>query len=92
MNYLTFSAAKLYHTCRKILFLFCLLKNQAAVKAVVASTRLGSASYHSSHDSNKLNENQHVSAEDDTEEKETSACHITQGMDIQEQGCEGRVP
>ncbi|XP_034288640.1 calcium/calmodulin-dependent protein kinase type IV isoform X2 [Pantherophis guttatus] len=67
-------------------------KLKAAVKAVVASTRLGSASYHSTHDSNKLNENQRVSLDDDTEEKETTACHITQGMDIQEQGSEGGEP
>ncbi|XP_058025439.1 calcium/calmodulin-dependent protein kinase type IV isoform X2 [Ahaetulla prasina] len=67
-------------------------KLKAAVKAVVASSRLGSASYHSTHDSNKLNENQRVSSEDDTEEKETAVCHITQGMDIQEQGSEGGEP
>ncbi|XP_070791830.1 calcium/calmodulin-dependent protein kinase type IV [Pituophis catenifer annectens] len=67
-------------------------KLKAAVKAVVASTRLGSASYHSTHDSNKLNENQRVSLDDDTEEKEKAACHITQGMDIQEQGSEGGEP
>lgn len=59
------------------------------MKAIVASTRLGSASYHSTHDSNKLNENQRGSSEDDTEKKGTTVCHITQGMDIQDQGSEG---
>lgn len=62
------------------------------MKAVVASTRLGSASYHSSHDSNKLNENQLVISEDDTEEKETSICHIIQETDIQEKGSAGGEP
>ncbi|XP_039221250.1 calcium/calmodulin-dependent protein kinase type IV isoform X1 [Crotalus tigris] len=65
-------------------------KLKAAVKAVVASTRLGSASYHNTHESNKLSENQLVSSEDDTEEKETAISHITQV--IQEQGSEGGDP
>ncbi|KAM3846605.1 calcium/calmodulin-dependent protein kinase type IV isoform 2-T2 [Vipera latastei] len=67
-------------------------KLKAAVKAVVASTRLGSASCHSTHESNKLSENQLVSSEDDTEEKETAISHITQETDIQEQGSEGGDP
>lgn len=62
------------------------------MKAVVASTRLGSASCHSTHESNKLSENQLVSSEDDTEEKETAISHITQETDIQEQGSEGGDP
>ncbi|KAM6475449.1 calcium/calmodulin-dependent protein kinase type IV isoform 1-T1 [Liasis olivaceus] len=64
-------------------------KLKAAVKAVVASTRLGSASCHSTHDSNKLSESQLVSPGDDTEEKDTAVSHITQEMDIQEQGFGG---
>ncbi|XP_032069596.1 calcium/calmodulin-dependent protein kinase type IV [Thamnophis elegans] len=67
-------------------------KLKAAVKAVVASTRLGSVGYHSSHDSNKLSENQLVISEDDTEEKGTSICHIIQETDIQEKGSEGGEP
>ncbi|XP_063149196.1 calcium/calmodulin-dependent protein kinase type IV [Candoia aspera] len=64
-------------------------KLKAAVKAVVASTRLGSASCHSTHDSNKPSESQLVSPGDDTEEKETAVSYITQEMDIQDQGFEG---
>ncbi|XP_026528925.1 calcium/calmodulin-dependent protein kinase type IV isoform X1 [Notechis scutatus] len=67
-------------------------KLKAAVKAVVASTHLGSASCHSSHDSNKLSENQLASSEDGTEEKETSICHIIQERGIQQQGSEGGEP
>ncbi|XP_070599035.1 calcium/calmodulin-dependent protein kinase type IV isoform X1 [Erythrolamprus reginae] len=67
-------------------------KLKAAVKAVVASTRLGSASSHSTHDSNKISETQLVTPEDDTEEKERSVCYITQGMDIPNQGCDGAEP
>ncbi|XP_048359918.1 calcium/calmodulin-dependent protein kinase type IV isoform X1 [Sphaerodactylus townsendi] len=44
-------------------------KLKAAVKAVVASTRLGSASCHGSHDSNKPSQNESPSQECDLEEK-----------------------
>lgn len=44
---------------------------QAAVKAVVASTRLGSASGHSSHDSSKQSQNESPNPEPEKEQEET---------------------
>ncbi|KAJ6669736.1 hypothetical protein lerEdw1_000285 [Lerista edwardsae] len=46
-------------------------KLKAAVKAVVASTRLGSASGHSSHDSSKQSQNESPNPEPEKEQEET---------------------
>ncbi|XP_044302433.1 calcium/calmodulin-dependent protein kinase type IV isoform X2 [Varanus komodoensis] len=70
-------------------------KLKAAVKAVVASTRLGSASCHSTHDNNKLSQNQSLSPESDVEEnvvkEETASLTETQEMDSQEEAFQGEL-
>ncbi|XP_062985614.1 calcium/calmodulin-dependent protein kinase type IV isoform X1 [Elgaria multicarinata webbii] len=70
-------------------------KLKAAVKAVVASTRLGSASCHSTHDSNKPSQNQSLGPEDDVKEnvEKDEAVNLieTQEVDAQEEAFEGEL-